>query len=275
MNFKEIILLICPPLVTKLFSRFRRKVRTYESYAEALENCGPGYDSNIIAKVVVEKNKVVRDAVSNGRAAFDMNALRALSAGLALSDSNSDTLNVLDFGGGGGYHYYFFKSAMGDKKRVRWCVVETPQMVSAAKELESDELIFADSIEGALERLGRVDFVLICGSIQYTPDPLRFLSRLVSLGAERLFVTRTPLSETDKTAVLVQRSMLSSNGPGRLPEGVEDDEIIYPVTVLAKTALEKVISSAYEIQVTLIEEGRAHFIGGGFVGNYGYLCLRK
>lgn len=273
MNFKHLAFLICPPVVFKLVARLGRGGAIHQSYADALKACGSGYDSDVIANVVVEKNLVIRAAVEAGRGEFDMSALRALSA--AIPSVEHDTINVLDFGGGGGYHYFFFKAALAGKRKVRWCVAETPQMVAAAKPLENDELFFADSVEAAAERLGRVDLVLICGSLQYTPEPLAFLDRLMAIGADQLFITRIPLIKSESSVVMVQSSWLSSNGPGPLPVGTQDYEIKYPVTILSQTMLELALAREYATQLKLTEEPTAYFVDGVAVGNYGYLCLKK
>lgn len=273
MSLKGAALLLCPPIITKIASRFIRRTEVFSSYSAALEHCGPGYNSNIIAKVVVEKNKIVRDLALRGKAEFDMNSLRALSAIVASSDH--ETINVLDFGGGGGYHYFFISSIIAGRKKIRWCVAETQEMVAAAKELESSELFFEDSIEKASDRLGRVDFVLACGSIHCTPDPMLFLSKLISVGADRLFFTRSPIVDSDNPPVVIQKSMLSSNGPGPLPAGFEDAEIKYPLSVMSKRKVEDLISSSYLIQSSLIEEKRVYFVNGEFIDNYGYFCIKK
>ncbi|WP_152690401.1 hypothetical protein [Pseudomonas fluorescens] len=273
MSLKGAALLLCPPLITKIASRIIRRAEVFSSYSSALESCGPGYNSSVIARVVVEKNKRVRDLALRGRAEFDMSSLRALSAIVACSDH--ETINVLDFGGGGGYHYFFISSIVAGRKKIRWCVAETEEMVAAAKELESTELFFEDSIEKASSRLGRVDFVLACGSIHCTPDPMSFLSKLISIGADRLFITRSPIVDAENPPVVIQSSMLSSNGPGPLPEGFDDVEIKYPLTVMSRSKVEDLILSSYFIQSSLAEEKRVYFVNGKFIDNYGYFCLKK
>lgn len=76
---------------------------------------------------------------------------------------------VLDFGGGLGsfyrQHRRFFEGI-----DLRWCVVETPELVAAGKEFSDEALRFFPSIAAAAEEFGKIDVALLSGVICYLPS---------------------------------------------------------------------------------------------------------
>jgi putative methyltransferase (TIGR04325 family) len=185
------------------------------------------------------------------------------------------TLRVLDFGGAGGNHYSIARTALGADRDIRWNVVETEPMVRAAnRKLAGSGLKFFDNIAGAASDLDEIDLVFTSGALQYTPDPLMFLSMLLDLKARYLFITRTALNTVDKKAITLQRSRLSDNGPGSLPARFVDHEVEYPITFVGKATVEHLIRERYSIRYS-IEEGQAYRRLGPQFNMYGYFCDLK
>lgn len=118
--------------------------------------------------------------------------------------------SVLDFGGACGRHY---KEARRHTSDVRWAVVDTPTMVSRAKELETHQLKFFSSIELAADWLGSIEVVHSNGSLQYASAPLQIAQELCSLNASKMLWRRLLIGDGKRTK---QLSLLSDNGPGRL-----------------------------------------------------------
>ncbi len=116
---------------------------------------------------------------------------------------------VLDFGGGCGRHY---KEAANQSPGLRWAVVETPSMVTRARELQTQNLHFFTSIEEAAEWLGEVDLVHSNGALQYAPDPIGTVNQLCQLNAKRLLWYRLVFGSGERQK---QISFLSDNGPGQ------------------------------------------------------------
>jgi len=226
----------------------------FGSYEEAVALCPfDAYRGRDLVKVVIEKNRIFREGLSKNPI-FDLVAARTL-IGLAFADAKNTT--VLDFGGGGGYHYTLARiaSRQTPSSRLTWGVVETPEMVAAAKPLENDELSFFDSIESAALKLGKVDLIFTSGALGYSGEPLETLRRLLSVGAKKLFITRTCLNHSGERIVKIQRSLLSQNGPGPLPAGFEDREVFYPIVCESLVNVENLISThGYSIAFRMIEE---------------------
>lgn len=267
MNYKQLIRDILPPILVRAL-RGSGRIPTFPTYAAALQQCGSGYQETSLAKVVVDKNIRLQGALAaSPTKAFDYSAMRTLAAlGLA---ANASVLRVLDFGGGGGSHYLIAKAVFGDKIDLRWNVVETETMVAEGKRLEDGQLKFFRSVDAAVKDLGQVDLVFSSGALQYTPDPIQCLEALLSVGASHLFITRTALSESGQK-IIIQQSMLSTNGPGPLPDGVQDKSLSYPATFVSKDAFEAAIKKCYDIKTLFTEERDAYKAGLDSIHMYGY-----
>ncbi len=178
---------------------------------------------------MVQKNKIYRDHLQRTRT-LGIDTLR-LAVGLAAVERKGPTLSVIDFGGGGGTHFSLRAPCSAPPRHYMELFVETPAMVKAANaNLACRGLRFFESIEEAQEDMGIVDLVFASGSLQYTPDPLAMLRRLVSIEAPHLYITRTSFNDQQETMFALQHSRLSHNGPGPLPEGFNDEGVSYPVT---------------------------------------------
>jgi len=263
--------------VRKLFWKTsgRTPQLSFPSYEAALSaSDGIGYQSSNVVDVVVQKNKIYRDYLQRTRT-LGIDALR-LAVGLAAVEGKGPTLSVIDFGGGGGTQFFAARSLLCSTKNIRWNVVETPAMVKAAKaNLTGSGLKFFESIEEAHRDIGVVDLVFASGSLQYTPDPLAMLSRLVSIEAPHLYITRTSFNDQQETLFALQQSRLAHNGPGPLPEGFEDEAVTYPVTFAPKTEAEKVIDRKYNIRFAVKEDVGAYRVLDRKFDMHGYFCDLK
>ncbi len=225
-------------------------------------------------KVIVEKNLAFRRAIQSAPV-FDLTTLRTL-IGVGLADSGSgSTLRVLDFGGGGGYHYSLARAALGHDRRLSWNIVETSAMTREGQRLATPELKFFDNIDEARENLGSVDLVLTSGALQYCPDPIKYLRALADVHARNLFITRTPLSDSEDSLVSVQVSRLSENGPGCLPPGFDDKRIDYPITFMSRRAVESALNEKYRIVFSIQEDKGTFSAGNKTFDMYGYFCKLK
>jgi putative methyltransferase (TIGR04325 family) len=223
-------------------------------------------------KVVVDKNLRLFSDTSSNRV-LGLEAFRTLAA-IGLS-TQSGNLNVIDFGGGGGYNYKLAKIAFGGEKTLKWHVVETPEMVSEAIRIKEADLRFYEDITDAKNDLVNVDLVFSSSALQYCPDPLYFLKELVKIDAKYLFITRTPFVDSTENIIAIQKSSLSSNGPGPLPEGIKDRSVFYPITYVSRSAVEDILGKYYEIRF-MTDEGSGVFSTKGLTVNMnGYFCVRK
>ncbi len=261
-----------PPVLVR--GRATASTTVHESYAHALGHCGAGYDDDEIAAVVVAKQHALSDGLRTGSVALDLGATRTL-VGVAAAHGRSP-LRVLDLGGAAGLHYAVARSVLPADVRLDWRVVETAAMVQAARSLASDELRFHTSIAAALSGDGPpVDLALAIGVLQYVPDPFETLAEIVASGASNLLISRTGLSDDDRTLVIVQRSRLSDNGPGPLPAGFVDHPVAYPGTFVPRRRFEDLLAAQYDVSVRLLEEASVWNAAGTPVHQYGYVCRRR
>lgn len=270
---KKLIRSLTLPMLVRMVKHAVRPPSRHADFASALAACNhSGYEDEEIVAVVVKKTAAFKAQIKQ-RPVLDTGTIRTLiGAGLANSQSG---LHVLDFGGGAGYHFAIAERALGQSNKVSWCVVETPAMVQLARSMEDERLRFADCIDRAQAELGHVDLVFTSGALQYCPDPLAYLQRLVDVGARHLYITRTELTERSEAIVSVQTSKLSSNGPGALPEGFRDRTLSYPITHVPREAFERILRSRYEIRFTVDEDGDTYRIGDQSIHMRGYFCEIK
>jgi putative methyltransferase (TIGR04325 family) len=233
----------------------------------------PTYNSSIIAKVVVDKNKTLSDKLKSGEfPSLDFILIRPLLV-FALTEKKS--LNVLDLGGGGGTHYHVVKKILSKEVNMNWAVVETPHMIAAAQNVFKNDLTYFAGINEAIEYLGVVDIVLASGVLQYLEDPIQGLRDLMNCNPDYIFITRTALTTNESSLRAIHKTRLKDNGPGPLPETYDDVEIQYPLTVVSKNLFVNTISEKYKIICEILEDSFVHKIDGTDIHQYGYLCERK
>ena len=204
---------------------------TYASYEAALAAIGAGYDDSLLAEVIAFKtdrpwslNEALPEAV--------LNAITAVA--VAAASVTARPLRVIDFGGGCGTHRFAVARALG--LNVRWAIVETPAMVEQARKIARGRFSAYSDLRSALTAIGGADLIFASGSVQYTPRPDQTLRDLAGAGARHLVLARFPLWR-GATTVGIQRSMLSGNGIGALPEHISDLEVAYPITFIDQSTV--------------------------------------
>jgi putative methyltransferase (TIGR04325 family) len=269
---KSLIKELLPPLLTSALRRRMLDGVACDSYEQALAASASGaYEASDLVAVIVGKNIAFRKALAD-RPVLDLPALRTLAALAIAGRSPGRPLSVLDFGGGGGSHYTIARTALGESHPLRWAVVETPAMVAAAAPMRDGSLDFFDDIDAARNHLGEIDLVFTSGALHCCPEPRAFLERLVALRSPRLVITRTAFRDGPGTLYGVQRSRLSTNGPGPLPAAVTDRAVSYPNVVMSRQDVERVLNTTYDIRARLDEEAEAFRIGGEAVSLGGFIC---
>ena len=234
-----------PPIVARMVDR-ARAARTagpkrYRSYADAMRACGKGYGEEEIARVVLEKTIVYKGQLdASGPLAVsptDAYGLLSVAQLLAGSEPARREFAVLDLGGACGAHYFTFKKFFGDRIRLKWVVVETEVMCRFAERLRTDDLTFLPDLSEALRSLGTPDLLHVSGVLQWVEKPYEMLDKLVKTGARYLLLSRLALTAKSEDLVTVHRSMLSWNGKGPLPPGMQDREVAYPYVFLSEHKL--------------------------------------
>jgi putative methyltransferase (TIGR04325 family) len=275
---KQIIKALVPPICLSAINSLRKSRSAdpvFLSYEQAIDSCGTnGYQASDVVEVVVEKNVIYRQKIFASRT-MGLESVRTI-VGVGAIDPQPTTLRVLDFGGGGGSHFSIVRAAFGAEKDIKWNVVETEAMAKAANpKLAGGGLKFFSDIDCAVANLGEVDLVFTSGALQYTPDPLAFLAKLIAVKAKHIFVTRTAFNDGEETIVSVQTAMLSANGPGRLPSGFNDHEVRLPVTFASRREAERLITKTYNIRFSIEEDKASYSVRGKPFNMFGYFCDLK
>ena len=269
-SLKQLVKSCIPPIVFELLRKKVRTSLTYSSYEEAM-NDADGYEDAVLTKVVVAKGNQLAKNIEEKKE-LDLMSLRTF-IGVA-SSLNKRKLTVIDFGGAAGTHYYIAKSILKDIE-LDWRVVETQAMVSEAKHqgLENNELQFFDDLDKATVQ-GSIDLVFASGSVHYTPEPYEYLASLAAVNARVLMLTRTPITESP--CVILQRSKLSSNGVGEIPQelGIKDKTLSYPATMMERSRVEKILTGFGKIELRIAEDKAAYMSNKGSFDMWGYV-VRK
>ena len=122
--------------------------------------------------------------------------------------------------------------------------------------INNDELEFISSIEDAKTE---IDFVHSSGALQYVPNPYEFINRLINIKADWIFITRMMFNENDRDFVTVQNSLLSSNGPGKLPKGYIDRITSYPHTTMSFHKFNSTIINSDYLPEWIFEESSGSY----------------
>lgn len=208
------------------------------------------YNSDTLINWIVRKTNNYSKNISDG--VLTSEAYRTIAA-IGMLPAEKKSLNVIDFGGGAGVHFRVSRKAFPEKE-FQWLVIETPNMVNACKNESSDKIFFASTIEESSNFFPDPDLIFMNASIHYSGNPVAILKSLCALRAKWMFITRTPLSDSQTILRLFQESKLSKNGPGQSMEVFEDFKVVVPIQVVPKELFESILSERYAIILTFEEE---------------------
>jgi putative methyltransferase (TIGR04325 family) len=259
--------LVIPAAVADLILRQRESLRLLATLRDRLWRglqpaAAPipeidGYEADALTAVVYAKTMAFREALRT-QTPDNPTLLLALT-------ELPPRPRVLDCGGACGAHY--FQASAWTSRVYDWWVVETPAMVARARPLETDMLHFVTDV-AAVEQ---PDLVFASGCIQYAPDALALLRRLLQTGAPRIVLCRWPLSNGPTPLRQTQRCRLSDHGEGPLPSGVCDAWVNLDVCILPRRTVEIEIAQAgYIVRAAWTDpsgtigphEGRAYILAG-------------
>ena len=234
----------------------------------ATSGIGFGYENPELLNSIKVKTKNYVSQIQSGLLGAE--SFRTLAAiGLMQGKKN---LSVIDFGGSFGAHQAAAKRLFPQTDFL-WVVVETPGLVGATSSDENrDGLHFQSTLEEAAAMSSKIDLVIANASIHYTADPLETLAEIVDLGAEYMFITRTPLTNDLGSKQILQDSKLSSNGPGIMATQNSNTYVRYPAVITNKKDFESILLSKYLILATFIEDLVTFTKSGEKFQTYGYFC---
>jgi len=216
MRIRDFVPPIAMTVGRKLFSRSGRK--QYATYGETLANCTErGYENVDIVNVVLKKTTQYRDSVFHKGEPLHLSTTSAYSLCSLLASIESREINVIDFGGACGAHYFLARAVLSSSCKLRWLVVETPEMAQRAQAvLSTDELSFLSNLSDAADSMKRIDLLHTSGTLQCVNNPCEYLSTLVSMRASHILFNRLGLTNGSHDVITIHESWLSWNGPGAI-----------------------------------------------------------
>jgi putative methyltransferase (TIGR04325 family) len=275
MNIKEFL----PPILVRLarIAKGLEYSKEYESYSKALQVCTSDAYQNIeLCNMIADKTVIYMDVLKEKPFSLHPTSVFLLAAiNQYLNIYSTKSLKILDFGGACGAHYFEIKRFIQNDVSLKWHVVETAQMVKAAidRKLNSNELVFVSSIEDVKTE---IDFIHSSSTLQYVHSPYEFTKMLINVNANWIFFNRMMFNENDRDFVTVQKSLLSSNGPGRLPNGFTDRIISYPHTAMSFHKFNStIINNGYAVEWKFFESSGIYKIKNEKFIEKGLLYVRK
>lgn len=154
---------------------------------------------------------------------------------------------------------------------LKWYVVETPEVCKYGRAFENEELQFRDELVETIKEAGKIDLLLTSGTLQCVDDPYHFLKMIANSGADFILFSRLGLTLGETDVIAHHKSMLSSKGIGRLPEGFVDKEVEYPFSFIRKDKFDAIIEPNYGRKIEwndpsgIFPVGEAPIIGIGIL----------
>ena len=275
MEVKDLI----PPVIVKLLKREQKqlKPKTFRSYEEAIEYCpGKAYEDEELCSMVADKTMIHSQKLKSRPVRFTAtNAFLLAAINQYLVKYKKRELRILDLGGACGAHYFEIGNCIPEEVSLKWTVVETPGMVRAAKAvgLNDPELDFVSSVD---EVTGDIDIIHSSCALQYVPDAHAKALALTRKNAPWIFFNRMMFNQNDKDITIIQSSLLSENGPGKMPEKYKERLIQYPHTTLAFGKFNKLFEdNGYRLEWMFEEStGSFHLPDEKIIGR-GLLYVKK
>ena len=154
-------------------------------------------------------------------------------------------INVLDVGGGGGHKFYEFSKIF--KNNFFWYNYETRSLIKLLKKKLSNEKRLKH-IDNLRKIKNKIDLMFCDSSFQYIDNQEKFLDKLIGLNPKYFYLSRTFMNHLDKNQLCVmQETLLSENGPGKLENYIDDQIISYPCFLYPRFSFKKKLSLKYRL----------------------------
>lgn len=212
MTIKEIIKLVCPPILLKGLAFFRydriRFIGDFESWKKAQLHA-TGYDHDLI----FERVKKATQKVVSGEAIFERDSVcfyetayrwPLLACLLFIANRQNNRLNIVDFGGALGSLYFQHKAFLTPLQELNWSIVEQSHYVEyGKKQLQNQHLSFHLTLMESLEA-SQADTVLLSSVLPYIEKPQCLLKEIAKLGFKYILIDRTPFIQSERDRLTVQ-----------------------------------------------------------------------
>jgi putative methyltransferase (TIGR04325 family) len=226
------------------------------NFSRPIENKIETYNNNVLVEHIVKRTDLYRKKLQDTKEVSLMDLTILCLPGLC--NLNSDSV-ILDFGGAAGVHYDVFNTIYPHLK-VKWLIVETPQMVKLGERANSDSLQYYQSISDVFTNFKHVDVIFANSSLQYTDAPIESLTNLLKLSPKFFFLVRTAMTSS-KAFTTIQKSSLKSNGPSVTDTLKEDRDVMYQINVQSEEEYSSAFSNKYKL-VFKMDNGRLHNLIG-------------
>jgi len=253
-----------------------KKIKKYESYSKAFNECSfNAYQNEELCDVVAQKTLHTKKSLENRCIQINNPNFFLLTAIFkVILEEGTSKINIIDFGGGGGISFYEVMSFFKERMEMKWFIVETPQMVKCATalNLHNKDLSFEIDIK---DIKSDIDLFFSSGALQYVEFPYSYVLEIIAKQPKYILFTRMMLNENDSDIISVQKSRLSHNGPGRLPEKYVDKDVSYPHTTISYKKFISILLKNYEIEWEFDDKSGVFEIPGEKIIGKGYLFRRK
>lgn len=220
------------------------KIRSYQDYQEALQDSTQGaYEDEELVNVVLEKTKRLKTQL--GHTYFREIDFKTANLLLSILYLRKKQINLIDLGGACGSHYFEVRKLLPPDVSLTWAVVETPKMVSKAKELTNNELHFYDKLSEATRQIGKIDLFHTSGTLQCVANPLGYVKEIIGSGARYLLFNRMGFILTNEPITILHESYVFEHGIGQLPDNRNGKIIRFPYTYLSKKQFDELIDASH------------------------------
>lgn len=173
-----------------------------------------GYDNDLIIEKVRIATKNVkdgifpyeRDSVNFDKAEYQESFVFAIKEAIK---KFGNKITILDFGGALGSHYYCYSNYPEFKDiDFTWVVVEQAKFVEIGKQdFTNDNLKFADNIEDAFKRYGKIHLAIFSSVLMYIKDYNKIIiSELLKIKPDCLLIARTFIdTNLDNQIITIQK----------------------------------------------------------------------
>lgn len=241
MQYKDFV----PPVILSLANKAIGfySGRKYESYNQAKKYCSPeAYEDPELCNMIADKT--IRLKNQQNEMPYEVKASSAflLSAfWKTITLSHKESISILDVGGACGAHYYSTRHLLPENIQIKWFILETEQIVKSAesRNLGNHELVFMSSLENFKYE---IDIVHSSCTLHYVPEPYSLLKTITELNAKAILLNRMMFNINAHEFITVQKSFMSDNGQGPMPEGYRDKIIKYPHTTLSISKVNSFLS---------------------------------
>ncbi len=205
-------------------------------------SAGGSYDSDTI----FEKTATSIMAVKNGTGLYERDSVifyehdplfpwPLLSNLLWCTTRHDGNLSVFDFGGAIGSTYFQCKPFLSSINNLSWTVIDQPKQVAFGKaNLTTDSLHFSESLD-EFSSLPENAILIISSVLQYLPEPITTLERLLQKGFRYVILDRTPLRNATCDRLTIQH----------VPSSIYD--AVYPAWFFGKSKLLRHFDCDYEL----------------------------